>query len=88
MLQELAEKLDGERLFQAIDANGQFVAAQRLGWLLERAGAPEKAEPLARWLKKHRPLPAKLEPSRPLRGSQRDPRWDLWINAEVEGDLA
>ncbi len=88
VLQELAEQLDGERLFQAIDANGQFVAAQRLGWLLEKAGAPEKAEPLARWLKKHGPLPAKLEPSRPIRGSQRDPRWDLWINAEVEGDLA
>jgi len=88
VLQELAEQLDGQRLIKAIDANGQFVAAQRLGWLLDKAGAPEKAEPLARWLNKHRPLPAKLEPSLPVRGSQRDPRWDLWINAEVEGDLA
>lgn len=88
VLQELAEQLDEERLFQAVDANGQFVAAQRLGWLLERSGFPDKAKPLARWLKVHKPLPAKLEPSRPVRGSHRDPRWELWINAEVDGDLS
>ena len=88
VLQELAEQLDAERLVQAMEANGQSVAAQRLGWLLERTEFPDKAKSLARWLKVRKPLPAKLEPSRPLRGSHRDPRWELWINTEIEGDLA
>ena len=87
VLQELAEQLDAERLVRAIEANGQLVAAQRLGWLLERADYVDKAKPLARWLKARKPLPAKLEPSRPIRGSHRAPRWELWINTEVEGDL-
>ncbi len=88
VLQELAEQLDTERLVQAVEANGQLVAAQRLGWLLERVGFADRAKPLARWLKARKPLPSKLEPSRPIRGSRRDPRWELWINTEIEGDLA
>ena len=88
VLQELAEHLDAKRLVQAAEANGQLAAAQRLGCLLDRAGYVGKATPLARWLKARKPLPAKLEPSRPLRGSQRDPRWNLWINTQLEGDLS
>ena len=88
VLQELAEHIDAKRLVQAAEADGQLASAQRLGWLLEKAGSPRRAAPLAQWVKAHRPLPAKLEPSRPLRGSQRDPRWNLWVNTQVEGDLA
>jgi len=88
VLQELAEHLDPKRLVQAAEADGQLASVQRLGWLLDQAGFARKAAPLAQWMKARKPLPAKLEPSRPLRGSRRDPRWNLWINTQVEGDLA
>jgi predicted transcriptional regulator of viral defense system len=88
VLQELAERIDARRLVRAVEANGQLVAAQRLGWLIERTDYAKKAKPLARWLTERKPLPAKLEPSRPIRGSHRDPRWQLWINSELESDLA
>ena len=88
VLQELAEHLDAKRLMRVAKADGQLASAQRLGWLLDKAGFAGRAAPLAQWVKARKPLPAKLEPSRPLRGSHRDPRWNLWINTQVEGDLA
>jgi predicted transcriptional regulator of viral defense system len=88
ILQELAERLDAKLLVRSAEANGQLASAQRLGWLLEKAGFADKAAPLAQWVQRRKPLPAKLEPSRPVRGWHRDPRWELRINTQVEGDLA
>jgi alpha-L-fucosidase len=47
----------------------------------------DKTGPLARWVAKRRPQLAKLEPSLPLRGAALDRRWDLLVNAQIEGDL-
>jgi len=33
------------------------------------------------------PLPVKLEPSMPTRGSKKDERWRILVNIDVEGDL-
>jgi predicted transcriptional regulator of viral defense system len=87
VLQELGEIIDASRLAKAADADGTMAYGQRLGWLLERAKHGDKTGPLAKWVAKRRPLPAKLEPSLPLRGATLDNRWALLVNAKIEGDL-
>lgn len=87
VLQELGEKIDAGKLFRAAAQSRCAAHAQRLGWLLERAKFGGKVDGLVRWLKTEKPLPAKLDPALPLRGSHFDQRWQLWINAAIEGDL-
>ncbi len=87
VLQELGEKIDAGKLFQAAEQSHCAAHAQRLGWLLERAKFGSKVDGLVRWLKIAKPLPAKLDPALPLRGSHFEQRWQLWINTSVEGDL-
>lgn len=88
VLQELGEHIDGARLEEAAEADGNLTHAQRLGWLLDRTEYADKTGPLADWVAKRKPLPARLEPSLPSRGANRDKRWNLLVNAQVEGDLS
>lgn len=88
VLQELAEVMDSRRLVEAAKADGNVAYAQRLGWLLERTDFARKAGKLLKWVKRQRPFPARLEPSLLVKGCQRDERWQLQINTEVEGDLS
>ena len=88
VLQELGESIDAARLAEAAEADGTMAYAQRLGWLLEQTNYAKKATPLADWLSKRRPLPAKLEPSMPLRGATLSKRWSLLVNTQIEGDLS
>jgi len=60
---------------------------QRLGWLLEKAGYSELVEELLEWIQERKPLPVRLEPSLPIRGAEKDRRWQLLINTEVEADM-
>ena len=62
--------------------------AQRLGWLLEQTEFADKASSLADWILQSNASPTVLQPALPKRGAPRDRRWNLWINTEVEGDLA
>lgn len=87
VLQELGETMDRLKLVGAIKADGNLAYGQRLGWLLERAGHSELVEGLLEWIRERNPLPAKLEPSLPIRGAEKDPHWQLLINTEVEADL-
>ena len=88
VLQELAEAIDPGRLVEAAEMDGNVAYAQRLGWLLERTDFSGKAGKLAKWSKGRKPFPVRLEPSIPIRGCQRDERWRLLVNIEVEGDLS
>ena len=87
VLQELGESMDRLKLVDVVKADGNLAYGQRLGWLLERAGHSELVEGLLEWIRERNPLPARLEPSLPIRGAERDPRWQLLINTEVEADL-
>jgi predicted transcriptional regulator of viral defense system len=87
VLQELGEAIESSRLIEAARADDNLTYAQRLGWLLERAGFSEVTRGLAEWLNNKNPSPAKLEPSLPIRGSKKDSRWRLLLNSEVESDL-
>ena len=50
VLAELVEKLTPENVLAAAQAEYELAQVQRLGWLLERAGCPQIAKPLADWL--------------------------------------
>ena len=87
VLQELGETMDPLKLVDAVKTDGNLAYGQRLGWLLERASHSALAEDLLEWIRERNPLPARLEPSLPIRGAKKDPRWQLLINTEVEADI-
>lgn len=88
VLQELGERLRARFLVQAAQADGVLGHARRLGWLISRTPYAAKADLLADWVGRHADVqPARLDPSKPVRGSTRDRRWNLWVNTTAEGDL-
>ncbi len=87
VLQELGERMDRIKLVNAVKADANLAYGQRLGWLLERAGHSELVEGLREWIRERNPLPARLESSLPIRGAEKDQRWQLLINTTVEADI-
>ena len=87
VLQELGEVMEPENLAKAARADQTVAYAQRLGFLLERAGFSNLTGPLFQWVGEQKPLPAKLEPAMPIQGSKKDKRWNILVNIDVAGDL-
>ena len=87
VLQELGEVMEPEHLAKAARADQTVAYAQRLGFLLERAGFSNLTGPLFQWVGEQKPLPAKLEPAMPIQGSKKDKRWNILVNIDVAGDL-
>lgn len=87
VLQELGEVMEPKRMDEAIKADGTIAYAQRLGFLLEKAGFANLVEGLSKWVDDKNPSPIKLEPSMPTRGCKKDSRWKILVNINVEGDL-
>ncbi len=88
VLSELAERLDPEALVRAAEADGEPAYAQRLGYLLDRIGRAEVAALLAEWIRTKAPGVTPLRPDRPTADAQRDARWRVAANEEVETDGA
>ena len=87
VIQELAESMNAAKLIAAINAEGNLVCAQRLGWLMEKAGHGSLVVELARLIAGHNPPFTRLDPSMPAREAEKNSRWRLLINTDVEGDL-
>lgn len=87
VLTELAERLDPVRLAEAAVADGDWVYAQRLGYLLEHVEAAQSAAGLAKLVADENPRIAVLNPGQPRRGYPVDRRWRVVINEQVEADL-
>jgi predicted transcriptional regulator of viral defense system len=85
VLQELGETIDAKKLLEAARKDGNLAYAQRLGWLMEKAGH-SKVQDLSRWVADQNTLPARLDPTRPAKGAKKNDRWQLLINATVESD--
>lgn len=83
---ELAERLDPDRLVQAVAMESDLAAAQRVGLLLERAGAGDKTGPLAAWVAGRRPRSIPLRADRDTAGAPKDQRWRVLVNEETEVD--
>jgi predicted transcriptional regulator of viral defense system len=86
VLQELGETMDATKLLEAAKADGNLAYSQRLGWLMEKAGYSKHVEGLSQWIAAQNPLPARLDPSQPVKGAKKDSRWRLLINTDVESD--
>ncbi|MDX9745002.1 MAG: type IV toxin-antitoxin system AbiEi family antitoxin [Syntrophales bacterium] len=86
-LQELGESMDPAKLIDAVKAEGSPVRAQRLGWLMEKSGYAPLVLNLAGFIADKNPPFTRLAPSLPEADSEKDARWRLLINTDVEGDL-
>jgi predicted transcriptional regulator of viral defense system len=84
VLRELAERLDGGELLRVAKADGEVAYAQRLGYLLDRVGRQEVARALAEWVDARAPRVTALSPGEPITGAQRDARWRVAVNEEVD----
>lgn len=79
--------MDPVNLIGAVKAEGNLVCAQRLGWLMEKAGHGALVVELARFIAGHNPPFTRLHPSLPAREAEKNIRWRLLINTDVEADL-
>lgn len=86
VLSELAERIDPEKLATAA-RTAPVPWAQRLGYLLEKVGAGEKAVPLKNYVREHVKQSTLLLPKAPRARASRDEGWKLYVNADVQSDL-
>jgi predicted transcriptional regulator of viral defense system len=86
ILGELAESIDPDKLVAAAQT-APVPWAQRLGYILERVEASDRAQALKSYVRKHARQAAVLLPAAPYTGAVRDEGWKLDVNAEVEADL-
>jgi len=86
VLTELAEKIDAERLRELAELS-PIAWVQRLGYLIELVGAQEKAERIAGYIAKKRPVRTPLTPAIGIKGARMDSRWRVFVNTQVESDL-
>jgi predicted transcriptional regulator of viral defense system len=87
VLQELGKSMDAAKFIDATKADGTPVCAQRLGWLMEKSGNATLVKGLAGFIADRNPPFARLDPSLSTADSEKDSRWRLWINTDVESDL-
>lgn len=86
VLGELAERLDADKLV-AVAVTAPPAWSQRLGYVLERVDAAEKAAPLKAWVQAHAHRSAVLLAGAKSSSGARDKGWKIVINASVEPDL-
>ena len=86
ILTELTEKIDPGRLLQMAELS-PIAWVQRLGYLIEFVGAHEKAEGIAGYIEKKRPVRTPLVPSLSIKGAKMESRWRVFVNTQVEPDL-
>jgi predicted transcriptional regulator of viral defense system len=83
ILSELAERIDPQKL-AVVAQTAPLPWAQRLGYLLEQAGAAEKTVDLKSLVKKSARETVALLPGAPADKARRDADWKLIVNADVE----
>ena len=86
VLGELAERLDADKLVAVADT-APPAWSQRLGYVLERVDAAEKAAPLKAWVQAHAHKSAVLLAGAKSSSGARDKGWKIVVNASVEPDL-
>jgi predicted transcriptional regulator of viral defense system len=86
VLSELSEKLDRDSLVELADSYA-VPEVQRTGYILEKIGKHELAEPLYGWLIKRRYRPIALVSSKSVGKIAADPKWRIIPNEKFEVDL-
>jgi predicted transcriptional regulator of viral defense system len=86
VLGELADTMDAAKLLAEV-WHSPLPAAQRLGYLLERAGAVGLAAPLTEHVAARANEYVPLRPRKSIMRASRDSRWRVMVNEDVEADL-
>jgi predicted transcriptional regulator of viral defense system len=86
VLAELSERIDADKLV-AVASTAPPAWSQRLGYLLERVDAADKARPLKAWVRTRARKTVVLLPEGERGDAARDADWKLMVNATVEPDL-
>jgi predicted transcriptional regulator of viral defense system len=86
ILAELAERLDPAELARIAELS-PLTWAQRLGYLLDLVEMSDKTDALAGYLATKRLVATPLVPSQPIDGAEKNQRWQLLVNAEIEAEL-
>ncbi|MDE0108354.1 MAG: type IV toxin-antitoxin system AbiEi family antitoxin [Bryobacterales bacterium] len=86
VLSELGENMDPERLADASES-ASILWVQRLGYLLERVGAGDRAVLLKEHVRRRARNYTKLVPSVRADGAPRSHDWRLFVNVGVEADV-
>ncbi len=86
VLSELSEEIARDELLKTAESGGQAALVQRLGYLLQVAGAEALAKTLARWVERRNPRVVLLRPGFATRGARVDRRFRVAVNEEVEVD--
>jgi predicted transcriptional regulator of viral defense system len=87
VLGELAERIDKQKLVEAVKADGEMVFAQRLGYILENVVTGNHSSNLAEWINKGNPRNIPLNPRKPIKGQPADHRWRIVVNDRIEMDV-
>lgn len=86
ILAELVEQIDAGKLVAAAET-APVPWAQRLGYLLEHLGFPEKTPALKKYVQAHAKHWTLLAPKAPRNRAHPNKGWRLHVNAKVEAEL-
>lgn len=86
VLLELAGRIDPQKLLTAAQ-NAPITWAQRLGYLLDSAGAREPTRYLRDYVKAKAQQTVPLLPGILRKDAQRDAKWKILVNVDIEPDL-
>ena len=87
VLAELAEKMAGPALLQAVRREPSVAHVQRLGWLLDHINVRAFAAELANWVDRRNPAVVPLNGALRCRKGSVDRKWRLILNDRPEGEL-
>ncbi len=87
VLVELVERIDGHKLAEAAQADGEIAAIQRLGFILENVGADKQTSILADWINERNPRNIPLNPEKSMKGHPSNRRWRIVVNDTIERDI-
>ena len=87
VLAELAPKLDERRLLKLADDELEHAILQRLGYLLDTWSEEKPTAALYKWLSKKHTQFVYLSPQSSKQILERDDKWKIYINEEIEPDL-
>lgn len=80
----LAPRLDAKKLRRVVEGQAETRAVQRLGHLLDLAGADKPARALSSWYRPRAHGFIAFEPRGSVVGALRDERWNLIVNRRFE----
>jgi predicted transcriptional regulator of viral defense system len=84
VIADLAPQLDPRKLVAAAKVVGDVPSAQRLGYILDRVHARDRAEPLRRWVERQSPALAPLRSHCRGHESKTDRRWHVLVDQPLE----